>query len=130
MSLFIHLMRGDYDDILEWPFRGRITLTVLDVRGGSSSAAPAATSRSSSKSQQQQPARKKDISSCVTETDPTLEAFQRPTSSRSRRGFGYVEFVSLADLLTGTGSDPTASPYLIDDTLYIRTTVEPAKNIG
>lgn len=122
-------MRGDYDDVLDWPFRGRITLSILDLR--SSSAASTGSGRSaanSSKSQQQQAPKKKDISACVPDTDPTLEAFQRPTSTRSRRGFGYVEFVPLADLQLG--NDPVTSPYLIDDTLFIRATVEAAKNTG
>ena len=118
LSLFIHLMRGEYDDILEWPFRGRITLTVLDLRSSGSSAGNVGRTSSSSSSKQQPP-RKKDISACVPDTDPTLEAFQRPTLPRSRRGFGYVEFASLADLQTGNAT----SPFLIDDALYIRATV-------
>jgi hypothetical protein len=128
LSLFIHLMRGDYDDVLDWPFRGRITLSILDLRGSSAASASGRSTASGSKSQQQQTPKKKDISACVPDTDPTLEAFQRPTSNRSRRGFGYVEFVPLADLQLV--NDPSTSPYLIDDTLFIRATVEPAKNTG
>lgn len=29
LSLFIHMMRGDYDDTLVWPFSGRITLSLI-----------------------------------------------------------------------------------------------------
>ncbi|XP_015750498.1 PREDICTED: TNF receptor-associated factor 6-like [Acropora digitifera] len=30
IALFVHMMKGDYDSILEWPFTGRITLAILD----------------------------------------------------------------------------------------------------
>ena len=30
IALFVHMMQGDYDSILEWPFTRRITLTILD----------------------------------------------------------------------------------------------------
>jgi len=29
LSLFIHMMRGDYDDTLIWPFSGHITLSLI-----------------------------------------------------------------------------------------------------
>lgn len=45
------------------------------------------------------------------ETKPGLVAFQRPTSSRNHRGFGFVEFAPLAIL-----SDPR---YVRDDRLII-----------
>lgn len=32
MSLFFVIMQGDYDDILSWPFRQKVTLTLLDQR--------------------------------------------------------------------------------------------------
>jgi len=30
LSLFVHLMKGDYDELLPWPFSGSITLTVIN----------------------------------------------------------------------------------------------------
>ena len=33
LSLFFVLMRGEYDPLLPWPFRQRVTLTVLDQSG-------------------------------------------------------------------------------------------------
>ena len=32
MSVFVHLMRGEHDDRLEWPFRGRITLQLRNQK--------------------------------------------------------------------------------------------------
>ncbi|XP_019857635.1 PREDICTED: WEB family protein At4g27595, chloroplastic-like [Amphimedon queenslandica] len=30
LSIHIHLMRGDYDDVLKWPVRGKVTLEILN----------------------------------------------------------------------------------------------------
>ena len=32
VSLFVHLMRGEYDNRLKWPFRGHITVKLLNQR--------------------------------------------------------------------------------------------------
>ena len=32
VSVYVHLMRGEYDDQLKWPFRGDITIQVLNER--------------------------------------------------------------------------------------------------
>ena len=71
ISLFIHFMRGEFDDILDWPFKGRITLSILD---------------------QGEP--KQHIVE-VLESKPTLAAFQRPHSNRNHKGFGYIEFAPI-----------------------------------
>ena len=33
MSLFIHLMEGAYDRYLKWPFRGEITIQIVNQAG-------------------------------------------------------------------------------------------------
>jgi len=33
ISLFFVVMQGDYDELLTWPFRQRVTLALLDQRG-------------------------------------------------------------------------------------------------
>ena len=33
VSLFTHLMKGDYDDHLKWPFRGEITIQIVNQAG-------------------------------------------------------------------------------------------------
>ena len=30
MSVFVHLMRGEYDSMLKWPFRGDITIQLVN----------------------------------------------------------------------------------------------------
>ena len=73
LSLFIHMCIGENDEMLDWPFRGQIVLSLLSRSG-----IPDAVH--------------------ITERfspDPRLEAFQRPTSDRSQKGFGYVNFATL-----------------------------------
>ncbi|XP_064635487.1 TNF receptor-associated factor 6-like [Lineus longissimus] len=91
LSIFVHLMQGDYDDFLDWPFSGKISLRVLDQNTLIRERKP------------------------VTETfvaGPQLAAFQRPTSARNHKGFGYMEFIPLGVIRDGT--------YIKDDTLVIK----------
>ena len=30
VSVFAHLMRGEFDDLLKWPFRGHVTIAMLN----------------------------------------------------------------------------------------------------
>ncbi|XP_067045407.1 TNF receptor-associated factor 4-like [Acropora muricata] len=34
IALFVQMVKGDYDDLLRWPFTGKITLTILDQSEG------------------------------------------------------------------------------------------------
>ncbi|XP_032221864.2 TNF receptor-associated factor 6 [Nematostella vectensis] len=80
VSLFIHMMQGDWDGILEWPFIGRITLSILD--------------------QSDQIDSRRPISETLV-AKPNLLAFQRPTSPRNHKGYGYVEFCPIDQLTEG-----------------------------
>ncbi|XP_015777910.1 PREDICTED: TNF receptor-associated factor 6-like isoform X6 [Acropora digitifera] len=74
IALFVHMMQGDYDSILEWPFTGRITLAILDQSEGT------------------------EFRQHISETliaKPSLLAFQRPTAPRNYKGYGYVEFAPI-----------------------------------
>lgn len=78
LSLFVHMMRGDWDDILEWPFTGRITLAILD--------------------QSENVEFRRPISETLV-AKPNLLAFQKPTTGRNHKGYGYVEFCQIEQLL-------------------------------
>jgi hypothetical protein len=96
LSIFVHFMQGEFDDILEWPFSGRIMLSVLD----------------------QNPTC--ELRSHVVETlvaKPTLAAFQRPNTPRNHKGFGYMEFLPLSVLNNST--------YIRNDTLIIKAHIVP-----
>ena len=74
IALFVHMMQGDYDSILEWPFTGGITLTILDQSEGTEF--------------------RQHISKTLI-ASPNLSAFQRPTAPRNCKGYGYVEFAPI-----------------------------------
>lgn len=73
LSVYFVIMRGPYDEILAWPFRNRIHLSLLSCKGG----APIL----------------KDII-----PDPHLHYFHRPESARNV-GYGYPKFISLQKLV-------------------------------
>ncbi|KAG7473843.1 hypothetical protein MATL_G00100090 [Megalops atlanticus] len=92
ISLFVHTMQGEFDGQLSWPFQGTIRLAILDQADGQHHVE-------------------------VMETKPDLLAFQRPTSQRNPKGFGYVTFLHLQQLQQGQ--------YVRDDTLLVRCEVTP-----
>ena len=30
LSVYIHVMRGEYDECLQWPFQGKVTIEIFD----------------------------------------------------------------------------------------------------
>ncbi|CAD5125988.1 DgyrCDS14169 [Dimorphilus gyrociliatus] len=73
ISLFIHIMQGEYDDYLSWPFRGTITLTLVGQNGHD------------------------DVVE-ILKTRTNLAAFFKPNGVRNYKGFGYMELVPLNTL--------------------------------
>ena len=94
VSLFVHMMQSDWDDTLEWPFSGRISLSILD--------------------QSDDGEYKRHISETLV-TRPNLLAFQRPTTPRNHKGYGYVEFAHIQTL--------EDRQYLKNDCLLVRVQV-------
>ncbi|XP_020669499.3 TNF receptor-associated factor 6 [Pogona vitticeps] len=90
ISLFVHIMQGDYDSHLPWPFQGTIRLSILDQSDG--------------------PSRQNHEE--IMDTKPELQAFKRSTVPRNPKGFGYVTFMQLQALKQRT--------YIKDDTLLVR----------
>ncbi|XP_063802356.1 TNF receptor-associated factor 6 [Pseudophryne corroboree] len=93
ISLFVHTMQGEYDNLLQWPFQGTIRLSILDQSEGSNA-------------QDQEE---------IMDTKPDLLAFQRPTLPRNPKGFGYVTFMPLHAL--------KQRMYVKNDTLLVRCVV-------
>ena len=73
LSVYFVVIRGPYDEILQWPFQKRIHLSLLSCKGGQSIL--------------------KDI-----QPDPHLHYFHRPDNPRNV-GYGYPKFISLQKLL-------------------------------
>lgn len=77
VALFVHMMQGDYDTILEWPFTGRIALSIMDQCDTA------------------------EFRHHISETlvaKPNLLAFKRPTAPRNYKGYGYVEFAPIEQI--------------------------------
>ena len=71
MSVFIVLMRGEYDAILPWPFHKKVTLTLID--------------------QEENPLKREDVVSCLVAKNK--KSFERPKKEENI-GFGDSEFIS------------------------------------
>ena len=106
LSLYIRVLPGAFDNLLEWPFARRVTFSLLD---------------------QSDPGLAKPQH--VTETfhpDPNWKNFQKPGTWRgsldeSSLGFGYPKFISHQDIRKRN--------YVRDDAVFIRASVELPRKI-
>ena len=71
VAIFVHMMEGEHDDLLQWPFTGTITLSILDRSGA-----------------------KNDISQIVQAT-ANESAFQKTEEAICRKGCGFVKFAPI-----------------------------------
>uniref|UniRef100_A0A673MEW5 TNF receptor-associated factor n=1 Tax=Sinocyclocheilus rhinocerous TaxID=307959 RepID=A0A673MEW5_9TELE len=94
LSLYITIMRGDFDSLLPWPFRQNITLTLLDQSGS------------------------RNHQSNTFTPDTNSDSFHRPTSD-SNVATGFPRFISHGDL-----EAPRNAVYVRDDTLFIKVKVD------
>ena len=93
IGLFVGMMQGEYDTILEWPFSGRIVLTIKDQSTDANGF-------------------RHDISDTFV-ANRNLGAFQEPTAAgRYSTLYGYAEFAPTAPVCT--------TQYLKDDSLMIK----------
>uniref|UniRef100_H2YUF4 TNF receptor-associated factor n=1 Tax=Ciona savignyi TaxID=51511 RepID=H2YUF4_CIOSA len=102
MSLYIRVLPGEYDSLLEWPFSHDITFNILDQGDPLSS-------------------KRSHISVRFT-PDPTWKNFQQPTTDPnddSTLGFGYPKFVSHKELKDNC--------YLKGNSLFIKAVVDTSR---
>ena len=93
LSLFLQIMKGEYDDAIKWPFQGRIIFTLID--------------QSSEK-------RKHIEETCYAPSNFLFS--QRAINERNPKGFGYSSFASPNQL----EANPN---FTKNDTLMIKCTV-------
>jgi len=96
VSLFFVVMQGDYDELLAWPFRQRVTLSLLDQRG----------------------TRRGHLADAF-RPDPTSSSFQRPTNPMNVAS-GCPMFIEHVRL------EAPDSPFLVNDTLFFKVTIDTA----
>ena len=99
VSCFICFMAGEYDDILEWPFQGEVTIKLLN---------------------QLEDKNHKKYTILFNDTIPEKYK-QRVKEGTSESGWGYKKFISHEELK----HDPVSNcQYLKDDSLYFRVSVK------
>ncbi len=102
MSIYIRVLPGEYDNLLEWPVRVPISFRLID--------------------QCSDPEKQLHITESFA-PKPSWKQFQKPSSSDDSEmmGFGYPRFLSHEMLKGGT--------YIRDDTIFIRIKVDTGKLI-
>ena len=90
LSIGIKIMKGDYDSILQWPFRKRVTFTLIEPK--------------------ENPEDRNNISS-TTVNQNEEEWNSKPKTEENRLGWGFFRFVSHDKLMK--------SGYILDDTIFI-----------
>ncbi|XP_071180223.1 TNF receptor-associated factor 4-like isoform X2 [Mytilus edulis] len=98
LSVYIKLLPGEFDNILDWPFSLPISFSVLDQNGNSDKRA--------------------HIKESFT-PDPTWKHFQKPKTNADHKetlGFGYPKFISHEILKTRN--------YIRDDCIVVKVSVD------
>ena len=94
LSVYVVVMKGEYDAILSWPFLPQVTLTLVD--------------------QQEDTSQRENVVKSF-KADPTMKNFARPVGDQNVRK-GYGKFVSHGQLLTRR--------YIVDNTIFLQVKVE------
>ena len=95
VSVYIHMLVGEYDNLLEWPFRRPISFWLLD--------------------QCSDPEKRSDVLESFT-PNPSWKHFQRPRKDVRSVGFGYPKFVAHDTLRSGT--------FIKDDAVFVKIEVD------
>ncbi|XP_068713293.1 TNF receptor-associated factor 6-like [Montipora foliosa] len=90
VAIFIHMMKSTFDDRLDWPYDGTITVSVLD-RSGS---------------------RARSDFSRIIQAKPNLLTFQQPHEAICRTGYGYERFAQVQEFF--------GPRYVKDNTLMLK----------
>ena len=96
LSVYIIVMKGEYDPILPWPFKKKVKFTLID--------------------QQEDPAERENVASQFTPIDYP-ESFARPKLEENT-GHGYAKFISHEKL--------HSRRYLVDDNLFLQVEIGPS----
>ena len=96
LSVFLIVMKGQYDAILTWPFKKAVKFTLID--------------------QQEDPVERKNVSLRIRTDDVLKGNFDRPITEENG-GWGFPEFISHKKL--------HSRRYIVDDTLFLQFEVDP-----
>ena len=97
VGVAVYMMKGEFDSHLKWPFRGEITVELVNQKEGGEKC-------------ERKP---------VEQTDECDDSFQRVTEGdRAETGWGYDDFISHSDLY----KPEEGKEHLVNDTLIFRIT--------
>ena len=96
LSVFIIVMKGEYDAILSWPFKKEVTFTLID--------------------QQDNPVERQNVIMKLTADTPLKSNYDRPIGVENK-GRGFPAFISHEKL--------HSRRYILDDTLFLQVEVGP-----
>ena len=97
LSIFFRLMKGEYDALLSWPFRKKVTLTFID--------------------QQENPNdRENFVQSINSDPENNKESCSRPVTDENVKGVGFRMFISHKKV--------SERRYIVDDTMFIQFQVD------
>ena len=92
------MMKGEFDSHLKWPFKGEITVELVNQKEGG-------------KNYERKPVQH-------TDSDERDEWLKRVTEGDRGKGWGYADFISHSDLY----KPEEDKEYLVNDTLIFRVT--------
>ena len=99
VGVAVYMMKGEFDSHLKWPFKGEITVELVNQKEGG-------------ENYKRKPVNHSD-------PDERDETFQRVTEGdRAEGGWGYDKFISHSDLY----KPEEGKEYLVNDTLILRVT--------
>ena len=97
LSVFIVVMKGEYDAILPWPFKKKVKFTLID--------------------QQEDLVQRQNITRHFI-ADKNSESFGRPKNKKNNIGWGFPEFVSHLKL--------HRRRYIVKDTMFLHVEISPS----
>ena len=98
LSVFLIIMKGEYDAILPWPFLPQVTFTLID--------------------QQEDTSQRENVVMSFKANPSLMESFVRPVGNQNL-GRGYGNFVSHEKLQTRR--------YIVDNTIFLKAKIEDPK---
>ena len=98
LSVFITIIKGEYDAILPWPFLPQVTFTLID--------------------QQEDTSQRENVVMSFKANPSLMESFARPVGDQNS-GTGYGNFVSHEKLQTRR--------YIVDNTIFLKAKIEDPK---
>ncbi len=96
LSVFIYVMKGEYDAILPWPFKKKVKFTLID--------------------QQEEPIKRENVTQQF--IPDNRECFARPKQEENSTGAGFPKFISHEKL--------HSRRFLVGDTLFLQVEVSPS----